>query len=75
MAKIDQEEFAEGSRLADVADTLAPFLDPHLGARSQLRNDGKGEHWPLHRTILFAVSVSLVLWAVTAVVLRLVFGR
>jgi hypothetical protein len=73
MAKIEQETSVLKRVTVDMADTLADFLNPHLESRSPVENSAEDESWPLRKTFLFVVGISLVLWALIFAVLQMLF--
>jgi len=74
MAKLDQEKFAVKGRLVEIANRLARFLDPGLSSKSQTEQISGEEQWPLRKTLLFVLGISLALWAASYVVFRFLLG-
>jgi len=72
MANTQLERIAVKHGLIEAGTRLGKLLDPHLHAPTE--NVAKEEIWPLRKTLLFVVGVSLLLWAAVFAVFRFLLG-
>ena len=68
LARTDRPGFALKRRLAEGANKLVEFLDPHLRSRSNVDKVTSKQHWHPRKIILLVVGVSLIIWAAAAAV-------
>jgi hypothetical protein len=61
--------------LVQCGHAVARLLDPHLHSGSEVEDRSGADRWPLRKTLLYVVGISLVIWAVTFVVFRFLFGH
>jgi len=61
--------------LVECSRAVGRLLDPHLRSSSEMERVSGADRWPLRKTLLYVGGISLVIWAVTFVVFRFLFGR
>jgi hypothetical protein len=61
--------------LVEFGRTVGRLLDPHLRSGSEVERASGADRWPLRKTLLYLIGISLLIWAATIVVIRFLFGR